>query len=91
MRLVLSDAEQRQLADTARVLLSPLDEPIGPWRANVLRHLTSLLDAGMGGFVLPAEDAAPYSLHNLPDEFAREYFASVGAAGAEAVHCILTG
>jgi DNA-binding CsgD family transcriptional regulator len=74
MRLVLSEAEQSQLAETARLLLSPLDEPVGPWRANVLRHLSRLLDTPMGGFILPTAEPPPYTLHNLPDAFAREYF-----------------
>jgi DNA-binding NarL/FixJ family response regulator len=77
MRLVLSAAEQRLLADTTRVLLSPLDEPLEPWRARVLEHLARLLGAEMGGFILPAGEAAPYTLHNLPDSFAREYFDTV--------------
>jgi DNA-binding NarL/FixJ family response regulator len=78
MHLVLSDVEQRQLVETTRVLLSPLEEPVHPWRARVLDHLSSLLGAAMGGFILPAADGPPYTLHNLPDEFAREYFESFG-------------
>jgi DNA-binding CsgD family transcriptional regulator len=74
MPLLLSDAEQTQFAETVRVLLSPLDTPLDQWRAEVLRHLTGLLRTEMGGFILPSEEAPPCTLHNLPDEFAREYF-----------------
>jgi DNA-binding NarL/FixJ family response regulator len=76
MQLVLTAAEQQQFARTVRVLLSPLDEPVGPWRQNVLSHLGGLLQSPMGGFVLPTGEPPPYSLHNLPDEFARDYFAA---------------
>jgi DNA-binding CsgD family transcriptional regulator len=75
MQLVLTADEQHQFAQTARVLLSPLDEPVGPWRENVLSHLGRLLQSPMGGFVLPTGEPPPYSLHNLPDAFARDYFA----------------
>jgi DNA-binding CsgD family transcriptional regulator len=75
MQLVLTAAEQNQFAQTARVLLSPLDEPVGPWRENVLAHMGRLLQSPMGGFVLPTGEPPPYSLHNLPDAFARDYFA----------------
>jgi DNA-binding NarL/FixJ family response regulator len=75
MQLVLTADEQSQFAQTARVLLSPLDEPVGPWRENVLSHLGRLLQSPMGGFVLPTAEPPPYSLHNLPDAFAHDYFA----------------
>jgi DNA-binding NarL/FixJ family response regulator len=75
MQLALTAAEQNQFASTARVLLSPLDEPVGPWRQNVLGHLSQLLQSPMGGFVLPTAEPPPYSLHNLPDAFAHDYFA----------------
>jgi DNA-binding NarL/FixJ family response regulator len=75
MQLVLTADEQSQFAQTARVLLSPLDEPVGPWRQNVLSHLGRLLRSPMGGFVLPTGEPPPYSLHNLPHAFAHDYFA----------------
>jgi DNA-binding NarL/FixJ family response regulator len=80
VRLVLSATEQRLLTNAARVLLSPLDTPVGPWRADVLQQLAPLLEAPMGGFILPAVDAPPYTLYNLPDDFAREYFENVAEA-----------
>jgi DNA-binding NarL/FixJ family response regulator len=75
MQLLLTAAEQHEFTQTARVLLSPLDEPVGPWRQNVLAHLGRLLQSPMAGFVLPTGEPPPYSLHNLPDTFARDYFA----------------
>lgn len=74
MTLVLSNLEQREFAETVRALLSPFDEPLDPWRAEVLCHLTALLGTDLGGFILPLPEGSPYTLHNLPDSFAREYF-----------------
>jgi DNA-binding CsgD family transcriptional regulator len=79
MRLALSGSEQVQFAETTRVLLSPLDQPVGPWRADVLRHLGRLLGTPMGGFILPTSEPPPYTLHNLPEAFAQEYFEWVQA------------
>ncbi len=74
MTLVLSGLEQKEFAATLRVLLSPFDEPMDLWRSEVLRHLTALLGTDLGGFILPTSDGPPYTLRNLPDSFAREYF-----------------
>jgi DNA-binding CsgD family transcriptional regulator len=74
MDLVLSGAEQRRLGTAVRVLMGGLDRPLEIWRGEVLRSLAGLFDGSMGGFVLAADDGRPYSLHNLPDVFAREYF-----------------
>jgi DNA-binding CsgD family transcriptional regulator len=79
MRLVLSESEQRRFAETSRVLFSPLDQPVGPWRADVLHHLGRLLDSPMGGFILPTHEPPPYTLYNLPDTFAQDYFDRVQA------------
>jgi DNA-binding CsgD family transcriptional regulator/PAS domain-containing protein len=79
MGLVLSDSEQSQLVLTARALLSPLDAPVGVWRASVLEHLTCLLDAPMAGFILPTGEPPHHTLHNLPESFAQEYFAATYA------------
>ncbi|MQA90194.1 MAG: hypothetical protein GEU90_08165 [Gemmatimonas sp.] len=73
MRLVLSLSEQTRLTATARTLLSPFDAPIDQWRADVLDHLTILLGAEAGGFMLPVGEAPPYTLRQLPDEFGQEY------------------
>jgi len=77
MHLVLTDAEQRQLTDAARVLLAPVEEPTVDWRTTVLRHVAALLGADVGGFIMPAPGAPPYTLHNLPDAFALEYFETI--------------
>lgn len=75
MTLSLTSAEQARFAATARALLSPLDQPrLDEWRAQVLEHLTELLEADAGGFILEAPGEARYTLWNLPDEFGREYF-----------------
>lgn len=74
MTLTLSAVEQERLAATARALLSPLDTlSIDRWRARVLTHLADLLEADGAGFLLPAPDEPPYTLHELPDAFGREY------------------
>lgn len=74
MTLTLSSAEQARLAATARALLSPLDAvSTDGWRGDVLGHLAELLEADGGGFILPARDEPPYTLHDLPEAFAREF------------------
>ncbi|MEJ2184436.1 MAG: LuxR C-terminal-related transcriptional regulator [Gemmatimonadota bacterium] len=75
MTLTLSSTEQARLTAAARALLSPLDLPsTDGWRAEVLEHLTQLLEADAAGFILPVAGEAPYTLCGLPDRFAREYF-----------------
>lgn len=74
MNLSLSAIEQERLAGTARALLSPLDDAsVDRWRADVLARLTELLEADGAGFILPAADGPPYTLHDMPDAFARDF------------------
>jgi DNA-binding CsgD family transcriptional regulator len=82
MELTLSASEQRQLEAAARVLLSPLDvHELDAWRAEVLARLAELVQADCAGFILPQPGATPYTLHNLPESFGVEYFAT--KAGTE--------
>lgn len=77
MTLTLSAAEQDRLAATARALLSPLDSvSVDRWRARVLDRLADLVEADGAGFLLPVPDGPPYTLHELPDAFGREYLAA---------------
>ena len=77
MTLTLSAAEQERLAATARALLSPLDsDSVESWRARVLARLARLLEADGAGFLLPVPDGPPYTLHDMPEAFGREYLAA---------------
>lgn len=75
MTLTLTSTEEARFTATARALLSPLDlSSLDGWRACVLEHITRLLEADSGGFILEASGEPPCTLHNLPERFAREYF-----------------
>jgi DNA-binding CsgD family transcriptional regulator/PAS domain-containing protein len=89
VQLTLSTKEQELLAAAARALLSPFDLPdLDRWRAEVLARLAELVEADYGGFILPRPGAAPFTLHNLPESFGREYFEANDGLDEESMRAI---